>query len=268
LKGGGSEQFASLFISNMAIIILFIPKWFAAWEPVGQRRRFFLTIIWMQSLIKKRIISFIDGFNLYHAICDLKQNHLKWVNLRSLSEAFIKPSQEELIAVYFFSAYATWKEQSHLRHIKYVQALEAVGVTTVLGHFKEKKRKCRECKNEYTAHEEKETDVNIAIKLLDLAHRKAFDKAFIITADSDLCPVINLITDNFKDIEILILVPPNRYKIARELRNNVSTVKIKQGHIENNLFSEKVINENDGKVIKIPKEYRKKHANNCEVELF
>lgn len=208
-------------------------------------------------MIKKRIISFIDGFNLYHAICDLKQNHLKWVNLRSLSEAFIKPSQEELIDVYFFSAYATWKEQSHLRHIKYVQALEAVGVSAVLGHFKEKKRRCRECKNEFIAHEEKETDVNIAIKLLDLAHRKAFDKAFIITADSDLCPVINLITDSFKEIEISILVPPNRYRIARELRNSVTTHKIKQAHLENNLFSEKIINGKNGKIIEIPKEYRK-----------
>lgn len=87
---------------------------------------------------KKRVVSFIDGFNLYHAICELKQNHLKWVNLRGLSEAFIKPSQEELCDVYFFTAYATWRELSHLRHLKYVQALEAVGVTTVLGHFKEK----------------------------------------------------------------------------------------------------------------------------------
>jgi len=167
------------------------------------------------------------------------------------------PSQEELIDVYFFSAYATWKEQSYLRHLKYVQALETVGVVTVLGHFKEEKRKCRDCKTFSVFHEEKETDVNIAIKLLDLAHKKEFDKALIITADSDLCPVINLISDNVKEIELSILVPPNRYRIARELRNSVPTFKIKQAHLERNLFSEKVINEKTGRIIEIPKEYKK-----------
>lgn len=209
-------------------------------------------------MTKKRIISFIDGFNLYHAIDDLKQNHFKWVNLRGLSEAFITSSQEELVDVYFFSAYATWRQKSHLRHLKYVQALEAVGVTTVLGHFKEKKRRCRECKVEFLAHEEKETDVNIAIKLLDLAHKKAFDKALIITADSDLCPVINLISNEFKEIELSILVPPNRYQIARELRTSVRTFKIKKMHLENNLLPEKVTNQKTQKIIQIPQEYKKK----------
>jgi len=208
-------------------------------------------------LTKKRIISLVDGFNLYHAVCDLKQNHLKWNNLWSLSEAFIKPTQEVLSDVYFFSAYATWKQQSHLRHLKYVQALEAVGVKTVLGHFKQKKRRCHSCKNEFIAHEEKETDVNIAIHLLDLAHRKAFDKALIITADSDLCPVINLITEKFNDINITILVPPGRYAIARELRSKVPTIKIKQSHLENNLLPAEVTDRYTGNIIKRPNEYKK-----------
>ena len=42
-----------------------------------------------------RVISFIDGFNLYHAIDNLNQSHLKWLNLHSLSNAFIKPKIED-----------------------------------------------------------------------------------------------------------------------------------------------------------------------------
>ena len=37
-----------------------------------------------------RVITFIDGFNLYHAIKHLKAPHLKWLNLKTLSNIFIK----------------------------------------------------------------------------------------------------------------------------------------------------------------------------------
>ena len=144
-----------------------------------------------------------------------------------------------------------------MRHIKYVQALEAYGVKTILGHFKEKKRRCNSCKIEFIGHEEKETDVNIAIQLLNLAHKNAFDKALIVTADSDLCPVINLVKDQFKEKEIAILVPPGRYAIARELRSQISTRKIKQAHLERNLLPAQVKNNKSGVITNMPTEYKK-----------
>ena len=91
---------------------------------------------------KKRIITFIDGFNLYHAIDSLHQNHLKWLDLWSLSEAFSKPSTEKVEVVYYFTALATWLPDCMKRHKTYIEALESRNVTTVLGHFKKKKAKC------------------------------------------------------------------------------------------------------------------------------
>ena len=38
-----------------------------------------------------RVIGFIDGFNLYHAIDDLGQAHLKWVDLPKVCEIFCPP---------------------------------------------------------------------------------------------------------------------------------------------------------------------------------
>ncbi len=35
----------------------------------------------------KKVISYIDGLNLYHAIDDLNRPHLKWVDLWALSLA-------------------------------------------------------------------------------------------------------------------------------------------------------------------------------------
>lgn len=40
-------------------------------------------------MTKERVICYIDGFNLYHAIRDLKQPYLKWVNLWTLASVFI-----------------------------------------------------------------------------------------------------------------------------------------------------------------------------------
>jgi len=50
-----------------------------------------------------QVISFIDGFNLYHAINNLNQSHLKWLNLHSLSKTFIKSKSEILSKVFYFS---------------------------------------------------------------------------------------------------------------------------------------------------------------------
>ena len=55
---------------------------------------------------KERIAIYYDGFNLYHALCDLKANHLKWVNLWQLSELLISRRSQSLVSVVYFSSYA------------------------------------------------------------------------------------------------------------------------------------------------------------------
>lgn len=208
----------------------------------------------------KRVKCFVDGFNLYHAVADLKLNHLKWLNLRQLTQAFIKPSQEVLDAVYYFSAYPTWLEGSYRRHQTYVKALESVGVTAVIGHFKEKQKKCLKCGAKWCAHEEKQSDVNFALHLLHQAHLDGFDKAFLVTADSDLCPAIDLVLDTFPEKELVILTPPNRYQIAREIRSKVTTNKIKQKHLTASLLPEKIYDDAGQLICSRPIEYAFEHG--------
>jgi hypothetical protein len=85
----------------------------------------------------KNVIAYIDGFNLYHAINDLRLPALKWLNLWSLSESILHPG-ERLTAVKYFSAFATWLPGPYARHRRYVQAPEQVVVQAVIGKFKEK----------------------------------------------------------------------------------------------------------------------------------
>src|SRR5438105_9573589 len=64
------------------------------------------------------------------------------------------------------------------------------GPLASLGHFKRKYRKCNSCGATWIGHEEKETDVAISTNLVADAFRNRFERALIISADSDLGPAI------------------------------------------------------------------------------
>jgi len=92
-----------------------------------------------------RVTAFIDGFNLYHSVADIKRDYLKWLNLRLLCEQFVPSSDFDLSQIFYFSAFATWKPNAYKRHREYLKALQAIGVKTVMGRFKKKDYKCRNC---------------------------------------------------------------------------------------------------------------------------
>src|SRR3990172_11113158 len=92
---------------------------------------------------RQRVICLIDGLNLYHAISALARPELKWVDLRNLSKVFLMTHSEELSKVFYFSAYAEHVSESSQKCQKaHIRALELTDVAPILGHFKEKNRKC------------------------------------------------------------------------------------------------------------------------------
>lgn len=164
----------------------------------------------------RRVIVYVDGFNLYHAIDDLKEDSLKWLCLRRLSESIIGRN-ENLTSVKYFSAFATWLPDAHQRHRTYVHALKEEGVRFIEGQFKKKFLRCRVCKAQYETHEEKETDVNIAIHLIRDTVENSFDRAIVITADSDLCSAVSMARQLRGAKSIDVVAPPGRMNRARSL---------------------------------------------------
>jgi uncharacterized LabA/DUF88 family protein len=51
--------------------------------------------------------------------------------------------------------------------------------------------------------------VNFAVELVKQAHAGGFDRALLITADSDLCPAIRLVRESFPALSVAVLTPPN-----------------------------------------------------------
>lgn len=165
----------------------------------------------------KRTIVYFDGYNLYHAVDDLRDDSLKWLDLRALAQSMLR-DDERLDQVLYFTAYATHYPGAYRRHRQYVAALKAEGVQVVLGQFKKKFPKCNVCQARYRTHEEKETDVNIAIHLVRDTLQEAFERAIVVSADTDMRSAVSMARSLGGEKLIDVVAPPGRGKYARHLK--------------------------------------------------
>ena len=202
-----------------------------------------------------RVNVYVDGFNLYHSAFQKRVNkqnsksnnkkyigftNLKWCDLYKLSKQFVSSKKEELKEVKYFSAIPLWMKDKAEKHKLYLDALRSIGVKIILGKFKEKDRKCyATCKEYFKSHEEKETDINIAINLLSDAFEDTFDIALIISGDSDLSPAIQKVKKLFPEKKIGVILPP--YQFGADLKNSSDYVKkIKRIHLKKALLPEQI----------------------------
>lgn len=202
---------------------------------IGRPQGGFLFFVKVFGLLK-RVSVYIDGFNLFHAIKDLEDDGLKWVNLWRLSEQLVRDN-ESVGVVKYFSAYAKWRETSYRRHQRYVHHLENVGVRFIEGNFKRKWQRCRQCNHQFFLHEEKETDVNIGAHLLADTCRDRFDRALIVSADSDLNEAVVLARNETSGKLIDIVAPPGRNN-----RNSRALFEITIGKLRSSLFTNIIAN--------------------------
>ncbi|KAA6205371.1 MAG: NYN domain-containing protein [Candidatus Tokpelaia sp.] len=161
-----------------------------------------------------RVCFYIDGFNLYHKIAELPNKatpdkSLRWLDLSALAKKLRFRSDEQIEKVYYFSAFADWLPASRQRHKAYVKALEYSGVRVILGKFKEKGASCPRCHHNWKKHEEKESDVNLALQVVQDAYEDIYDRAYIVSADSDMIPAMRMVKAKFPQKEICAVFPPN-----------------------------------------------------------
>lgn len=205
-----------------------------------------------------RVSAYIDGFNLYHALEDLKKHHLKWLDLRRLCEVYAPKPDHELTTVYYFSAFATWRPDAFSRHQAFVHALEASGVEAILGRFKEKDRICRKCGSAWKDHEEKQTDVSIALHLLRDAYEDKYDRALLVSGDSDLAPAVRMVKQRFPHKEIRVVAPlgrPFSMDLVTAAGPTTEARKMKFIHLERSLLGPEVRDTSGVIVARRPSKY-------------
>jgi len=184
-----------------------------------------------------RVVFLIDGFNLYHSVLEaynLLGMRVKWLDLHSFcrSYIFLFGKDATLAGIYYFSAYAYHLNDSSVikRHEAYIECLKSTGVVPDMGRFKARETKCPLSKQmqapnsgincplrgRFVRHDEKETDVAIAVKLCDLVFKNECDTAVLITGDTDLAPAVKLCNKRFPDKTILFSFPYHRYNAELE----------------------------------------------------
>ena len=136
-----------------------------------------------------RTMFFIDGFNVYHTIVSERLSNYKWLNYWALSEKFLR-GRDRLVDVIYFTAYSPWNESKRMRHKLLISANVDCGVRVILGQVRKTTKKCQICNEQYQTYEEKRTDVNIAVHLFADAQKNNYDKAVIVSGDSDLIPAM------------------------------------------------------------------------------
>jgi uncharacterized LabA/DUF88 family protein len=158
-----------------------------------------------------RVVAYVDGFNLYHGLKAGYGRRYHWLDLQALVRGLLRPGQE-LLEVQYFTARVRDNPDAELRQTLYLQALmsHSLRVRLIEGHFRDKPRECRNCGARWMAYEEKETDVNIAIAMLTDAVRDMYDTALLVSADSDLRPVVAAVKHLGTGKRIIAAFPPRR----------------------------------------------------------
>lgn len=150
---------------------------------------------------------YIDGFNFYYGLKSAYWKKFYWLDVVKFYEFFIKENQE-LNEVNYFSAKSRDKEQSKRQKCFFDANKDNPKFKLILGKYIEKTMNFGG--KQYITYEEKMTDVNIAIHLLRNIFYKKCNTSIIVTADSDIVPVLELAKEIDPEHKIICHFPPKR----------------------------------------------------------
>ena len=197
-----------------------------------------------------RLISYIDGFNLYFGLKDSGWRRFYWLNLQLLSKNLLKFNQS-LVGTKYFTARITDPPDKRKRQSTYIDALSTLNDFQIYyGKYYKNSWKCNKCHSIIDVPNEKMTDVNIAVELLTDAFLDKFDVAFVISADSDLVAPIVKTKELFPSKRIVIAFPPKRHSAAlTKVADAFFTIGRK--NLASSLFTDQ-IKKSDGFIIERP----------------
>lgn len=187
----------------------------------------------------ERVITYIDGFNLYFGLRSKKWQRYYWLNLNLLASNLMKPYQRHICTKYFTSRIVN-PPAKHKRQTVYLEALETLpNLSIFYGKYQHNQHTCPNCGNIEIIPSEKMTDVNIAVELLADAYQDTFDTALLISADSDLTAPIEKVRQLFPKKKVVSAFPPDR--ISKELiRTSSAYFTISRTVLANSQFNDQV----------------------------
>lgn len=160
-----------------------------------------------------RIIAYVDGFNLYFGLREKGWRRFYWLNIQLLVQNLLMLNQE-LVKTKYFTARVIGSPEKQKRQSTFIEALETLSNTQIFyGKYQLNPRECPNCGFKDQVPNEKMTDINIAVEMLSDAVNNTFDTALLLSADSDLCPLISSIKKTFPEKRVVVAFPPHRSSV-------------------------------------------------------
>ncbi len=178
-----------------------------------------------------RTYVYIDGFNLYYRA--LKGTPYKWLNLKALFIQLLNP-QNKIKAIKYFTALVSGKIDPNqpLRQKTYLRAIQKFipEISIYYGHFLShvvSAPLANPTSNQRFADiiktEEKGSDVNLAVHLLNDSWLNRYDCAVIVSNDSDLAESLRFVKEQHR--KVIGLITPGRGHPSKELMKYADFVK-------------------------------------------
>ncbi len=189
-----------------------------------------------------RTYIYVDGFNLYYGA--LKRTPFKWLNLSGLFRTVLQ-SHHDILKIKFFTARVSERPNDlskPQRQDTYLHALQhyCPEVEVYFGHFLTHKVQAlladtgnRRRLVNVVRTEEKGSDVNLAVHLLNDAWLNAYDCAVVVTNDSDIAEAIRLVKKHKR--KWIGLITPGTSHTSQELRVHADFLRrIRKGALQRN----------------------------------
>ena len=147
----------------------------------------------------KRSVVFIDGSNFYHNCCDcLGECNIDFDKFAGkLCRGF------DLVEIRYYNATVNqqleperYREQQRF----FAKISQIPKIKLILGKLKLRHETCTHCGKKTMYFVEKNTDVNVAIDLVDLAHKSTYDTAILVTGDGDFSGAVRLVRSFGKEV--------------------------------------------------------------------
>jgi len=139
-------------------------------------------------IVKERVVIFIDGSNIFHAIraLNVKIDYNRLVSLLA--------KDKYLIRAYYYSSMPRVEDvdrdtpewDSLMRQRKFIGELKNMGIKPRIANLRKLST------GEWL---EKEVDIMLATDMLAMAFRDAYDTAILVSGDSDFCYTVETIQD-------------------------------------------------------------------------
>jgi uncharacterized LabA/DUF88 family protein len=200
-----------------------------------------------------RVISYIDGFNLYFGLKRKDWKRYYWLNIQKLSSNLLTKDQLLILTKYFTSRIASPPDKVKRQNI-FLEALSTLNNFSIFyGKYQMNSQECKRCGNIWPSPNEKMTDVNISVELLSDAFQDKFDTALLISGDSDLTGPIKKIHELFPKKRVVIAFPPETFSFElSKIADAYFTIGRKK--LADSIFDDE-IEKKDGFILRRPKRW-------------